>query len=59
MIAEFWNTITNVLFIALSLLGLFNSIRIKSENRFKIFYILVLIVGLGSTIFHLTLSKFG
>ncbi|KAJ1799016.1 hypothetical protein LPJ59_002116 [Coemansia sp. RSA 2399] len=55
-IAEFWNTSTNLVFFALALLGMYKVRTTGQENRFLICYMAMLIVGLGSWLFHMTLQ---
>jgi len=54
-IAEFWNTISNLIIIGLSLYGLKNSLNNNIDYIFSIQYISILFVGLGSSLFHCTL----
>ncbi|DBA02191.1 TPA: hypothetical protein N0F65_004826 [Lagenidium giganteum] len=55
-IAEFWNTVSNLLFVLLGLYGLWQSIRQGFEWRFHAQFIAVMITGLGSAMFHGTLQ---
>lgn len=54
-IAEFWNTISNVLFVVLAIYGYRRARREGFEPRFLYQYIAVIIVGIGSASFHGTL----
>lgn len=55
-IAEFNNTISNFAMIIPALYGSVLSYRRGLETRFVILHLLFLIVGLGSTVFHMTLK---
>ncbi|KAJ2665625.1 hypothetical protein IWW48_000076 [Coemansia sp. RSA 1200] len=55
-IAEFWNTSTNLVFFALALLGMYKVRVTGQENRFLLCYMAMLVVGLGSWLFHMTLQ---
>jgi len=55
-IAEFWNSTTNLIFLFFSLYGLFNVWRSGMERRFLLAYLSLGIVGVGSFLFHATLS---
>ncbi|XP_060070488.1 alkaline ceramidase 3-like [Ylistrum balloti] len=54
-IAEFWNTITNFIFIIPTLTVLAIAIQQNHENRYKWCHIGVISVGIGSWCFHMTL----
>ena len=59
-IVEYWNTFSNIIFIFASIYGIFKIYYDK--NDMKYFYNLFLflgIVGICSTIYHMTLSLFG
>lgn len=66
-IAEFWNTITNILVMILGISGLYLSSNYEAYNlynnrpayRYKIYYGLLLFIGFGSFVFHGMLSRFG
>eukprot|EP00127_Corallochytrium_limacisporum_P003003 Clim_evm50s144 gene=Clim_evmTU50s144 len=58
-IAEFWNTITNLSFMALAIYGMFEVRRLGLETRFDLAYLAILITGAGSAWFHGTLSMEG
>ncbi|XP_065886856.1 alkaline ceramidase 3-like [Dysidea avara] len=51
-IAEFWNTITNVSMIIPPLVGAVTSWRDGLERRYTASYILLTVVGIGSSLFH-------
>ncbi|CAI5720118.1 unnamed protein product [Peronospora farinosa] len=55
-IAEFWNTISNLLFVILGFYGLYRSIKMGFEPRFHLQYIGVMVTGFGSAMFHGTLQ---
>ncbi|KAJ2362289.1 alkaline ceramidase ydc1, partial [Coemansia sp. RSA 2607] len=55
-IAEFWNTLTNMAFFSLAIYGIWNVRSTRQENRFVLCYLGMLIVGLGSWFFHMTLK---
>ncbi|KAI9504713.1 hypothetical protein GGI25_000635 [Coemansia spiralis] len=55
-IAEFWNTTTNLVFFALALFGMYKVRSTKQENRFLLCYMAMLVVGIGSWLFHMTLQ---
>ncbi|OQR96727.1 alkaline phytoceramidase (aPHC) [Thraustotheca clavata] len=55
-IAEFWNTISNLSFLVLGFYGLYRSIVLEFEWRFILMYTNVMIVGLGSAMFHGSLT---
>ena len=56
-IAEMWNTISSLSYIFLGLYGLSKYNKLKWYNNIN--YISLIFVGIGSTIFHSTLSRFG
>lgn len=53
--AEFWNTITNLSMIIPAIYGLFNVIKQGLERRYILCFVLLLITGVGSWMFHMTL----
>lgn len=55
-IAEFYNTISNILFVLLGLFGLWMAVKQKFETRFHWQYIGVVVIGIGSAMFHATLQ---
>ena len=54
-IAEFWNTITNLAMIIPPIYGIWDVRKQKFEKRFYICYSMLLTIGLGSWLFHMTL----
>ena len=54
-IAEFWNTISNLAFIIVGVMGIIQAIRHRYEPRFVLIAIGITIVGFGSSAFHGTL----
>ncbi|XP_044306065.1 alkaline ceramidase 3 isoform X1 [Varanus komodoensis] len=55
-IAEFWNTVSNLIFILPPIYGAIQSYRDGLEKRYMIAYLCVTAVGLGSWCFHMTLK---
>ncbi|CAI5731911.1 unnamed protein product [Hyaloperonospora brassicae] len=55
-VAEFWNTISNLLFVVLGLYGLYRSVKMRFEPRFHVQFIGVMVTGMGSAMFHGTLQ---
>jgi dihydroceramidase len=56
LIAEFWNTTSNLLFVVLGCYGLARSIREGFEWRFRLQFIISIVTGVGSALFHGTLQ---
>ena len=56
-IAEFWNATTNIPFVALALYSLVRGGLHYMPWRFLICYVMVIVIGVGSYIFHSTLTK--
>ncbi|KAI9357311.1 alkaline ceramidase 3 [Zopfochytrium polystomum] len=54
-VAEFWNTISNVVFLALSMFGVATSHSLGLGERAVLSYLAVAVVGAGSFLFHGTL----
>eukprot|EP00735_Rhodelphis_limneticus_P004137 TRINITY_DN15693_c0_g1::TRINITY_DN15693_c0_g1_i1::g.18817::m.18817 TRINITY_DN15693_c0_g1::TRINITY_DN15693_c0_g1_i1::g.18817 ORF type:complete len:318 (-),score=24.05,sp/Q9NUN7/ACER3_HUMAN/33.85/3e-37,Ceramidase/PF05875.7/1.2e-53,DUF1129/PF06570.6/4.7e+02,DUF1129/PF06570.6/2.8e+03,DUF1129/PF06570.6/0.13,7TM-7TMR_HD/PF07698.6/1.1e+03,7TM-7TMR_HD/PF07698.6/0.093,7TM-7TMR_HD/PF07698.6/32,7TM-7TMR_HD/PF07698.6/3.3e+02,DUF4131/PF13567.1/6.7,DUF4131/PF13567.1/1.3e+02 TRINITY_DN15693_c0_g1_i1:43-930(-) len=52
-IAEFWNTLSNLAIILLGLLGFFYVQHL--ERRYQFVYVMVMVTGMGSALFHATL----
>jgi dihydroceramidase len=55
-IAEFWNTISNLLFVLLGIFGLCQTLKQGFEWRFHMQFLGVIITGVGSAMFHGTLQ---
>jgi len=55
-IAEFWNTVSNLCMIVPACYGLWSVRKEALETRFHIIHCLFLLVGIGSTCFHMTLK---
>lgn len=55
-IAEFWNTISNISMIIPPLYGFYNAYTQKLEMRYYLSNLFLLVVGIGSTMFHMTLQ---
>ena len=54
-IAEFWNSTTNIPFVALAAFCLWKGWQIRIPWRFLFCYLMVMAIGVGSFIFHATL----
>ncbi|KUI66239.1 Alkaline ceramidase 3 [Cytospora mali] len=54
--AEFINTVTNLIFIYLGIMGIRDCLRYGHDNVFIVSYLGYMIVGLGSMAFHATLK---
>mmetsp|Transcript_56429 Transcript_56429/g.132974 ORF Transcript_56429/g.132974 Transcript_56429/m.132974 type:complete len:255 (-) Transcript_56429:12-776(-) len=54
-IAEFWNTMSSLLFVFGGLIGLWSSSRGSFEWRFVATFVGIVVVGIGSALFHATL----
>jgi len=54
-IAEFWNTTSNIPFIALGILGVLSTIGLPNRSRYILAHAVIAVVGTGSFIFHGTL----
>lgn len=54
--AEFVNTVTNVIFIHLGIMGIRDCLRYGHDRVFITSYLGYIIVGLGSMLFHATLK---
>jgi hypothetical protein len=57
LIAEFWNTISNIGFIAVGVYGLVVSIRMGLRPRWYYLSFLILMTGLCSALYHATLTS--
>ncbi|KAI8322246.1 alkaline phytoceramidase [Martensiomyces pterosporus] len=55
-VAEFWNCITNSMFMILALLGMYSAIKHRQGKRVLMCYVGQLAVGIGSALFHATLK---
>lgn len=55
-VAEFWNTLSNLLFVLLGLYGLAQSAKQGFEWRFHACFIGIMVTGIGSAMFHGTLQ---
>jgi dihydroceramidase len=58
-VAEWWNTVSNLSLVLLSLVALAGVVRERHETRILIMTIACLTVGVGSAVFHGTLSHLG
>ncbi|CAK9173629.1 unnamed protein product [Ilex paraguariensis] len=56
-IAEFYNTISNISFILLALIGFVNALRQRFEKRFSVLHISNMILAIGSMMYHATLQQ--
>ena len=54
-IAEFWNTLSSLAIVLLGLLGVLTTRRL--EARFTLAYATIMLVGIGSIAFHMTLLR--
>ncbi|KAJ1999971.1 alkaline ceramidase ydc1, partial [Coemansia thaxteri] len=55
-IAEFWNCLTNGMFVMMAALGIYNAVIHKQGKRIIACYVGLLFVGMGSACFHATLK---
>ena len=55
-IAEFWNTVSNLGMIIPPVSGIYHCYRQGLENKFIVNYALLLLTGIGSWMFHMTLK---
>ena len=55
-IAEFWNTVTNLSMIIPPLWGIYKCLQRGLETRYLVGFLALLLVGIGSTMFHMTLQ---
>ncbi|KAL7751533.1 alkaline ceramidase ydc1 [Sorochytrium milnesiophthora] len=55
-VAEFFNTITNLWMIAFALVGIWASKKYGYMQRYTLAYVCLMLVGIGSTLFHGTLT---
>ena len=56
-IAEYYNTISNIPMILLGYYGLY--VYYKIHNKYDIRFLLLICIGVGSFLFHATMSRFG
>ncbi|CAG7730103.1 unnamed protein product [Allacma fusca] len=54
-VAEFWNTISNLGMILPPLFGIYEVLRLGLEKKFVLTHTFLIVVGLGSWAFHMTL----
>ncbi len=54
--AEFWNTLSNAWILVPPLVGIHEAIRHNFERRFMVGYLSLVVIGVGSTLFHATLD---
>ncbi|KAI9217256.1 ceramidase [Blastocladiella britannica] len=57
-IAEFVNTLSNFWYLVFSAFGMYNAIRYRYEKRFFYSYFMLFVVGIGSALFHGTLTYY-
>lgn len=55
-VAEFWNTLSNLMIILPCVFGLYIVWRQRMELRFALAYSALMVVGIGSWLFHMTLT---
>lgn len=58
-VAELFNTLSNVAFLAVGIAGTYRAWRAGLEARFVLFFLGVCLVGIGSMAFHATLTLVG
>lgn len=56
LVAEFYNTVSNIPGIILALIGVYYSISQKFERRFSVLHLSTIALGIGSILFHATLK---
>lgn len=54
-VAEWWNTVSNIVLVALSTFGVRMCIREKHDADLLVLYVMIAIIGVGSALFHGTL----
>ncbi|KAJ3109785.1 Alkaline ceramidase 3 [Phlyctochytrium planicorne] len=54
-ICEFWNSLSNAIYLILSFIGMYNCWKIVAETRTHMSFIILIIVGFGSFAFHASL----
>ncbi|RWS25871.1 alkaline ceramidase 3-like isoform X2 [Leptotrombidium deliense] len=55
-IAEFWNTISSMSMVIPAAFSLFHSLKKQEDNRISISFALLILVGIGTSMFHITLK---
>lgn len=58
-VAEWWNTVSNIVLIALGTIGLYHTFVRGFEPRFVVLSLATLTIGCGSALFHGTLTHVG
>ncbi|KAJ4456347.1 putative alkaline phytoceramidase [Paratrimastix pyriformis] len=56
-IAEFWNCISNCAYLFVGISGLVSAFKRNSEWRFKSLHLFVILIGLGSGLYHMTMMR--
>ncbi|KAI8822113.1 ceramidase-domain-containing protein [Fimicolochytrium jonesii] len=57
-LAEYWNSLSNLVYIVLPLVGLRSCVALEAEPRYYLSYVALMLVGVGSFLFHGTLTFF-
>ncbi|OLY85213.1 Alkaline ceramidase 3 [Smittium mucronatum] len=55
-IAEFWNTLTSMIFVVLAFISIRQCIKYKLQKRIIVLFLGIALVGIGSVLFHMTLK---
>jgi len=55
-IAEYWNTLSNILLVVFSMFGMHMSIKEGHEIDLTILFFIIMVIGIGSALFHGTLQ---
>jgi len=58
-IAEFWNTLSSLIIILCGAMDLYHTLKMKSELRFQLYALSVIMVGIGTVAFHGSLTYIG
>jgi len=58
-IAEFWNTLSSLIIILCGAMDLHHALKMKSELRFQLYALSVIMVGIGTVAFHGSLTYIG
>ncbi|KAF4675152.1 Alkaline ceramidase 3 [Perkinsus chesapeaki] len=59
-IVEFANTLTSIFIVVIGVVGmLICAPRAGNEHRYRVYYVIMIFIGLGSTLFHGTLRRLG